>query len=101
MKLRKIKLLEIYQRRFTNNINIFVMLILASLPGIMLELKYGYDVFYDVRIRAIASFLSVLSVPAYALVWTIFLSYFNKYIKCFFVCLTVIVLMLDVYCYTQ
>ena len=48
------------------------MLILASLPGIMLELKYGYDVFYDVRIRAIASFLSVLSVPAYALVWTIF-----------------------------
>lgn len=77
------------------------MLILASLPGIMLELKYGYDVFYDVRIRAIASFLSVLSVPAYALVWTIFLSYFNKYIKCFFVCLTVLVLMLDVYCYTQ
>ena len=50
----------------------------------LIELKYGFDIFYNERIRAITSLFSVLSVPAYALFWTVFISYFHKYIKIIF-----------------
>lgn len=77
-------MLDIYKERFANNINIFFLLILTSIPSMLIELKYGFDIFYNERIRAITSLFSVLSVPAYALFWTVFISYFHKYIKIIF-----------------
>ena len=64
----------------------------------LIELKYGFDIFYNERIRAITSLFSVLSVPAYALFWTVFISYFHKYIKIIFLFFISLVCMADFYC---
>ncbi len=45
-------MLDIYKERFANNINIFFLLILTSIPSMLIELKYGFDIFYNERIRA-------------------------------------------------